>query len=90
MNYLYQKIEDAIQEVKGESIRRQAVRGYMRKMAAVLRAVEWNDSGDGDDEEDNLIDDLIGAPVMFDIAKKALRESVREVEELFVKLDTGS
>ena len=61
-NYVYSKIADAADEIclKGNCsctspALRKAFAKHMRLVAKAMRAIEWNDSGDGDDREDDLI-----------------------------------
>ena len=54
MNYLYSKIEyDAV--FNTYTPERKAFRKHLVKVAAALRAIEWNDSGDGASDEEELI-----------------------------------
>jgi hypothetical protein len=49
MNYLYILVRDA--EFHTHSPERKAFREHLMLVANALRAIEWNDSGDGDDQE---------------------------------------
>ena len=58
MNYLCYAVQDATFEEK--TIFRKALRLHLIKLAEALRAVEWNDSGDGAENEDFLIAKVLG------------------------------
>lgn len=49
MNYLYHLVRDA--EFHAHSPEREAFRKHLALVANALRSIEWNDSGDGDDQE---------------------------------------
>lgn len=53
MDYLYSKVQDA--EFLENTNLRKAFRHHLQKVSEALRAIEWNDSGDGADNEDVLI-----------------------------------
>ncbi len=58
MEYLYRQVEDANFQLSSPD--RIAMKKYLIKVARALKAIEWNDSGDGDDEETKLIRKCIG------------------------------
>lgn len=86
MDYFYSKLEDAIGQIRGNSVRRQALRAHLTKLVEVLRAVEWNDSGDGDDREAQLIDDLVQPQELIDAAAEFLKSAIDEGEVVLQKL----
>jgi hypothetical protein len=53
MDYLYAQVRDA--EFAEDTPARKAFRRHLNLVAKALRAIEWNDSGDGDDREDEAI-----------------------------------
>ena len=53
MNYLCFKVEEA--EFEENTLERKAFRKHLNLIARTLKAIEWNDSGDGDDQEADLI-----------------------------------
>ncbi len=66
-NYAYHHVEEAALEITEDGCcsaaspeLRRAFKAHLLKVAKALRAVEWNDSGDGDDEETLLILDVLG------------------------------
>jgi len=61
MNYLYMKVQDAEFSEGTES--RRMFRLHLNLVARTLRAIEWNDSGDGDDNEGGLIDACLSGGV---------------------------
>lgn len=62
MDRLYLKIEDAEFKPENDTPLRTAFRVHLAKVAATLKAIEWNDSGDGDPDEDALIRACLGWP----------------------------
>ena len=91
MNYLYSAVESATFEEN--TILRKAFRLHLLKVSEALRAIEWNDSGDGADNEDFLIAKAIGCtqlkesiqPVIEDTHDdlrrlEALRDFLKELE----------
>lgn len=84
MDYFYGKLGDAVDQVQGNTMRRIAIRSHMVKLARALKAIEWNDSGDGDDQEDALIDDCL-AP--RDVLAVTLSEAERIMEELKIQIE---
>ena len=57
MDYLYYKVEEA--EFIGDTVLRVRFKEHLKKVARALRAIEWNDSGDGDKDEDRLIQEVL-------------------------------
>jgi predicted RNase H-like nuclease (RuvC/YqgF family) len=53
MEYLYSAVLNA--RFEENTAERKAFRKHLNKVATALRAIEWNDSGDGDDNESELI-----------------------------------
>ena len=53
MDYLYEQV--GIAQFSENSVLRRAMRKHLGKVAAALHAIEWNDSGDGAPDEDELI-----------------------------------
>ena len=53
MDYLYSKVHHA--EFVEDTQLRRMFRKRLIQIALALRAIEWNDSGDGDPMEDNYI-----------------------------------
>jgi hypothetical protein len=60
MDYLYIKVEEA--DFEESTPQRRAFREHLKAVAKALRAIEWNDSGDGDDEENILIEACLHSP----------------------------
>ena len=78
LDYAYSKVEDAASNIPGDTIERIAFKAHLLRVAKALKAVEWNLSGDGDDEEITLIRECL-AP------KDVLRTTIVEADRL---LDT--
>jgi hypothetical protein len=81
MDYFYAKLEGVIPDIRGNTLRRRALRAHLLKLVEVLRAVEWNDSGDGDDHEDVLIDNLLRQDDRLEVARTHLRDIIEEAKE---------
>jgi hypothetical protein len=66
-NYAYRHIDDVVDEIQASGCcyaaspaMRKAFCEHLRKVALALRAIEWNDSGDGDASEELFIRDVLG------------------------------
>ncbi len=79
LDYVYSKVEDAAERIPQDTITRIAFTQHLCMVAAALRSIEWNMSGDGDRDEDDNIRACFGASAMVD---SALREAKRVRDEL--------
>jgi len=79
MDYFYSHVEDAADKFKLDTGPRLAIRSHMLKLAKALRAIEWNDSGDGDDQEEELI---IACLAPKEVLATTISEAKRILEEL--------
>lgn len=59
MDYLYSQVEEAHWSFRRRTPMRDAFSIHLVKVAKALKAIEWNDSGDGNPDEDQLIRDCI-------------------------------
>jgi hypothetical protein len=80
MNYLYSAVGSA--EFEENTLLRKALRIHLIKLAEALRAVEWNDSGDGADNEDFLIAKVLGCTQI----KESIQSQIEENQEELTKL----
>jgi hypothetical protein len=80
MNYFYSQIEYA--EFKENTLLRRAMRQHLGKVAAALKAIEWNDSGDGADDEDELIRACLPKDAEVRQAKEELRAAIETARGL--------
>jgi hypothetical protein len=55
---------------------RKAFKAHLRKIADALKAIEWNDSGDGDQDEEDLLREILGPGRCFDGSIDQLLEVV--------------
>lgn len=86
MNYLYQRIEwDATFETNTPE--RRAFRKHLMLVARCLKAIEWNDSGDGDSQEEALLLECVGKQQIIDAALEHAKESVRVLQETIAKVE---
>ena len=60
LDYVYSRLEDIVPLIPGDTPERRAFKKHLIVVARALKAIEWNMSGDGDDEEPALIRRLIG------------------------------
>ena len=88
MDYLSEQVEEA--KFAENSVLRRAMRKHLGKVAAALRAIEWNDSGDGDPDEEQLIrvclqptDELAQAREDAAKAKADLEKAIATADSLF-------
>lgn len=84
MDYFYSHVEDAAEKFRLNTMYRVAMRSHMLKLAKALRAIEWNDSGDGDDQEEELINECLAPKEVLATtlseAKRILGELTKEIE----------
>ena len=82
MDYLYAKVAGA--HFRTDTPERRAFRKHLDRVAAALRAIEWNDSGDGDDGEAEKIRACLQAGAVLeaciDRAHDAAKEMSAELE----------
>jgi hypothetical protein len=60
---------------------RQAFKTHLHKVAVACRAIERNDSGDGDDEEEQLIRACLTPAVCLDAAREAAEAARRALDD---------
>ena len=86
MNYLYSKIEyDAT--FKTDTPERRAFRKHLMLVARCLKAIEWNDSGDGDSQEEALLLECLGKARIVDAAIEQAKESVAALQAAIAKAE---
>jgi hypothetical protein len=79
-NYAYYKIEELAGDISrnAKTPERKAFVSLLVKVAKAAKAIEWNDSGDGDPCETDLIRSALGE----DWKKICMQELVSEADEL--------
>jgi hypothetical protein len=80
MNYLYSAVCEA--HFVENTLFRKALRRHLIILSEALRAVEWNDSGDGADNEDFLIANAIGCTQLKESIQEQLEENHEEIRKL--------
>lgn len=84
MDYFFARVTDAAETFKLDSMERIALRDHLLLLARALRAVEWNDSGDGDDKESALIRECLAPRQVLAAtigeARRVLAELQAEIE----------
>jgi hypothetical protein len=79
-NYGYAKIEQLADEMnpRMQTPERRAFLRLLERVAKAAKAIEWNDSGDGDPDEARLIQEALGK----DYEKMCMDELVNDAAEL--------
>jgi hypothetical protein len=77
MDYLGYKVKDA--SFREDTPERRALRKHLDKLSKALIAVEWNDSGDGADDEFQLIRDALGDAAILESAVQHAQEAHKEL-----------
>lgn len=77
MGYLCSRIEEAY--FHQNTPERRALKAHLDKLAKALRAVEWNDSGDGADDEAELIREALGDAAILESAVQHAKEAHKEL-----------
>lgn len=84
--YAYSKIAELADEIIPEghcgaapkSVR-MAFKKHLKDVAAACRAIEWNDSGDGDDREFQLIEKVLSPSEAVSVSFDELKKSVADI-----------
>lgn len=81
-NYAFAKIECFVEEFRRilTTPERKAFATHLVKVAAAMRAVEWNDSGDGADEESAIMECITKSDV--------LREAINDARKIITNLQS--
>ena len=77
MDYLYARVEDV--RFDTNSPERKAFRKHIFLVAKALKSIEWNDSGDGDDDE---VQNIMACISKTDVLKAVLEDARRVQWEL--------
>lgn len=77
MDYLYARVSDA--RFATNSPERKAFRKHLFLVAKALRSIEWNDSGDGDDNE---VSNIMACISHADVLEAVLEDARRVQREL--------
>ena len=77
MEYLYARLEDA--RFDTYSPERKAFRKHIFLVAKALKSIEWNDSGDGDDDE---VSNIMACISHADVLEAVLEDARRVQREL--------
>lgn len=77
MDYLGYKVKDAT--FREDTPERRALRKHLNKLSKALIAIEWNDSGDGEDNESELIREALGDTAILEAAVQHAREAHKEL-----------
>lgn len=84
MDYLSVKVEEA--HFYESTVERKAFRDHLKKVAKALHAIEWNDSGDGADDENEAIRECLSEEdiiqTFIGLAQHAAERSQRVTDQL--------
>jgi hypothetical protein len=86
MNYLYQKLEYDATFIADTPARR-AFRKHLGLVAKCLKAIEWNDSGDGDSKEEALLLECVGKDSFVEAAIEQAKESLAALQASIAKAE---
>lgn len=84
MNYLYSKVADA--EFKPDTTLRRAFKEHLKLVSVALRAIEWNDSGDGDSSEDEAIEACLPKGARLNQAFAEAKAAVDQVSKAWADM----
>lgn len=82
MDYLYAKVEDA--SFRADTPLRAAFAAHLKRVARALRAIEWNDSCDGDDGEHEAILACISRADVLNVAIERADKALSELTQVIV------
>lgn len=88
MNYLYSRVAEA--EFKPDTALRRAFKEHLKLVADALRAIEWNDSGDGDSTEDEAIKACLPSDMRIRQAAAEAKLTVTELSKVLSDLKKQS
>ena len=85
MDYLGYKVKDAT--FREDTPERRALRKHLNKLSKALIAIEWNDSGDGADNESELIREALGDAAILEAAVQHAREAHKELGDELARVE---
>jgi hypothetical protein len=86
MNYLYSRVlYDATFETNTPE--RIAFRKHLGLVSECLKAIEWNDSGDGDSREEALLLECVGKASIIEAAIEQAKESLAELQAAIARAE---
>jgi phage shock protein A len=86
MNYLYRRVEEDATFIE-QTPERRAFRKHLKKIAEALRAIEWNDSGDGASNEEGLIRACLSTTATLETATEAAREALTALRDEVARVE---
>lgn len=95
-NYAYQHIDELSYTIDEQpsgptaapGYLRRAFKEHLRKVARACRAIEWNDSCDGDDDEEALIRECVGDSAALESAVANARAARAGLEHALARVGT--
>lgn len=86
-NYAYLAVQDFR---TGGTVLRDAFQAHLAKVAAAMKAIEWNDSCDGDDREDEKIRACISAESEIVAATKLAEKAMTNLSDAIRRAKGGA
>ena len=94
-NYAYHSIDDLADSIREKGccscaspVIRRAFAEHLRKVSAACRAIEWNDSCDGDDREEELIMECISKTDIHSEAVVEIKNGINFLQDALRKLES--
>jgi len=78
MDYLHRYVRSA--PFEDNTSARRALRKHLAELAEVLRKIEWNDSGDGAEGEDEAIRECIGGVAVLDCVIEEAKQATKALQ----------
>lgn len=82
LDYMYCKLEDVIWKIPSDTPERRAFKAHLATVVPVLRAIEYNMSGDGDDAEIPLIRGLLGTGKIIESQVEEAKRVMAELKQM--------
>lgn|SRR3990167_787225 len=91
-DYAYRKVEDFADDLRRDGgcdatskEIRNAFAAHCRLVARAMKAIEWNDSGDGDDNEEKLLLQIINKKDITEELRVSLLNISKEIDRILSK-----
>ena len=93
-DYAYSKLQDFIERMKTSGCChaappavRQAFKEHLLKVSEAMKAIEWNDSGDGNSDEEELIMKCISNTDVLQSAIDDAKSSFEQFKKILEKIE---
>lgn len=88
LDYAYMRVQDVIQQIPSDTLERRTFKAHLMNVAAALKAIEWNMSGDGDDDENKLILNCVSRRLVFDTQIEEGKRVLLDLHQLLLAAQT--